>query len=64
MAEGVHRIRFVLTRLARRAYREVLVGANAPSPQSIRCGVLQPPLSEQRRSSFNNSFIDRATMLA
>ena len=56
---------FSIDPTARQPYREVLVGANTPPLRSrIRCGVLQPPLSEQRCRSFNNSLIDRATLLA
>jgi hypothetical protein len=53
--------RFVSTRLARRAYREVLVGAIAhPLRSRIRHGARQPPPSGQRCSFPPNNLIDRA----
>ena len=65
MAEEARCSFSVLTRAAGQTYREDLVGAIAhPLRSRIRCGALQPPLSEQRRSSFNNPLIDRATLLA
>ena len=60
MAEEARRRFSVLTRAAAQTYREVLVGAIAhPLRSRIRRGALQPPLSEQRCSSFNNQ-LDRS----
>ena len=54
MAEEARRS-FRIDQSSRRAYREDLVGAIAhPLRSRIRRGALQPPLSEQRCSSFNN----------
>ena len=51
---------FSIDQTGRRAYREILVGARAPSPKSNRRGVLQSTLSELRCGSLNNQLTHRA----